>query len=315
MKTYRLYQIDSFTRTPFTGNPAGVVLDADGLTADQMQAIARELKNSETAFVLSPEGKGHDVRVRFFTPTTEVPMCGHATIAAHYARAVELGIDNAEVIQRTLAGDIPIEVTRADGDLLVTMTQSTIDFGPVLERQTVDAICAALRIEPADLDHRCPVQVVSTGHSKVLVGIDSEALLDRLVPDLDALSRLSGELGCNGYFVFTLNHSDRGHAARGRMFAPAIGIPEDPVTGNANGPLAAYMVLYGLIVHDGKTASLVNEQGRAMGRSGNVRVQVEIANGRPVKVKVSGHAVVVYRAVLRVQAGSAGDRADAAETA
>jgi PhzF family phenazine biosynthesis protein len=313
LKTYRLYQIDSFTRTPFSGNPAGVVLDADGLTADQMQAIARELKNSETAFVLSPQGKGHDVRVRFFTPTTEVPMCGHATIAAHYARAVELGIDNALVIQRTLAGDIPIEVARGDDDLEITMTQSTIDFGPVLERQAVDAVCAALRIEPADLDLRCPVQVVSTGHSKVLVGIRSEELLDRLVPDLDALSRLSATLGCNGYFVFTLNHSSPGHAARGRMFAPAIGIPEDPVTGNANGPLAAYLVAHRLITHDGKTATVVNEQGRAMGRSGTVRVQVGIANDRAVKVKVSGHAVVVYRAELQVGGGAAAGRRNAAE--
>ena len=231
-------------------------------------------------------------------------MCGHATIAAHYARAVELGIDNALVIQRTLAGDIPIEVARGDDDLEITMTQSTIDFGSVLEQQTVDAICAALRMKPADLDIRCTVQVVSTGHSKVLVGIKSEGLLDRLVPDLDALSRLSGKLGCNGYFVFTLNHSDHGHAARGRMFAPAIGIPEDPVTGNANGPLAAYLVAHRLIIHDGKTATVVNEQGRAMGRSGTVRVQVEIANGGPVKVRVSGHAVVVYRAALQVEAAA-----------
>jgi PhzF family phenazine biosynthesis protein len=311
LKTYRLYQIDSFTRTPFSGNPAGVVLDADDLTSEQMQAIARELKNSETAFVLSPKGQGHDVHIRFFTPTTEVPMCGHATIAAHYARAVELGIDEASVVQRTLAGDIPIEVKRVDGDLQITMTQASIDFGPVLERHTVEAVCAALRIQVADLDSRCPVRVASTGHSKVLVGIREEALLDRLAPDLDALTQLSEKLGCNGYYVFTLNHSDRRFSARGRMFAPAIGIPEDPVTGNANGPLAAYLVEHRLITHDGKTASLINEQGRALGRSGNVGVRVEIANERPVKVKVSGHAVVVYEASLRVHGRSVSDRPNA----
>lgn len=81
-KKYRIYQVDSFTRKKFSGNPAGVVLDADGLSEAQMQAIARELNNSETAFVLAPEADDHDVRVRFFTPTTEVPSCGHATIAA-----------------------------------------------------------------------------------------------------------------------------------------------------------------------------------------------------------------------------------------
>lgn len=300
MKTYRLFHIDSFTRAAFSGNPAGVVLDADGLSTEQMQAIARELKHSETAFVLSPQGDGHDVQVRFFTPTTEVPMCGHATIAAHYARALALGIDNALVVQRTLAGDIPVEVKRVDDELVVAMTQRVIEFGFMLPRSTIDAICAALGIRFTDLDSMCPVRVVSTGHSKVLVGISDEALLDRLAPDLAALAQLSGELGCNGYYVFTLNHADRRFSARGRMFAPAIGITEDPVTGNANGPLGAYLVLHNLIGHDGKKAYFNFEQGRSIGRSGNVSVEVDISNGWPVKVKVSGHAVVVYEAALRV---------------
>jgi len=85
----RLYQIDAFTNRPFSGNPAGVVANAEGLTEGQMQAIARELNNSETAFLLPPQGSDHDVQVRFFTPTTEVPICGHATISAHYVRALE----------------------------------------------------------------------------------------------------------------------------------------------------------------------------------------------------------------------------------
>ena len=89
MRRYRVYQVDSFTTEKFRGNPAGVVPDADGLSEPEMQVIARELGNPETAFVLSPDGTDHDVRVRFFTPTTEVPSCGHATIAAHYVRAVE----------------------------------------------------------------------------------------------------------------------------------------------------------------------------------------------------------------------------------
>ena len=87
-----LYQIDAFTTTPFAGNPAGVVLAAEGMTDAEMLAVARELNNSETAFVLPADGSDHDVRVRFFTPTTEVPTCGHATIGAHYARAIEYGL-------------------------------------------------------------------------------------------------------------------------------------------------------------------------------------------------------------------------------
>lgn len=88
-KKYRIYQIDSFTKELFTGNPAGVVTNADGLSDTQMQQIARELNNSETAFIFSSNIDNYDIHVRFFTPTNEVPICGHATIAAHYARATE----------------------------------------------------------------------------------------------------------------------------------------------------------------------------------------------------------------------------------
>lgn len=89
MKKYFLYQVDSFTREKFRGNPAGVISNAEGLDENQMQKIARELNNSETAFVFQSNDKNYDVHVRFFTPTSEVPICGHATIAAHYIRAVE----------------------------------------------------------------------------------------------------------------------------------------------------------------------------------------------------------------------------------
>ena len=89
MKKYRVYQVDSFTREKFSGNPAGVVYHADGLTKRQMQQLARELNNSETAFIFTGKKPDYDVEVRYFTPTTEVPICGHATIAAHYVRAIE----------------------------------------------------------------------------------------------------------------------------------------------------------------------------------------------------------------------------------
>ena len=99
-KKYPIYQVDAFTDKKFAGNPAGVVLDADGLSEAQMQAIASELNNSETAFVLAPEADDHDVRVRFFTPTTEVRSCGHATIAVHYVRAIEYALPSFILMQK-----------------------------------------------------------------------------------------------------------------------------------------------------------------------------------------------------------------------
>jgi len=131
MKTYRIYQIDAFTRERFKGNPAGVVPNADGLTEAQMQTIARELNNSETAFIFSPNAPDHDVRIRFFTPTTEVPSCGHATISAHYVRALENNLPGCTVIQKIGIGILPVEVIREGGDYRIIMTQGRIEFSEI----------------------------------------------------------------------------------------------------------------------------------------------------------------------------------------
>jgi PhzF family phenazine biosynthesis protein len=108
-----LHQADAFTSTPFTGNPAGVVLDAQGMTDAEMLVVARELNNSETAFVLPADAADHDVRVRFFTPTAEVPTCGHATVRAHYARAVEYGLPSCSLVQKTGSPARPGQLTAA----------------------------------------------------------------------------------------------------------------------------------------------------------------------------------------------------------
>ena len=103
-RSYAVYQVDAFTKEKLSGNPAGVVLDARGLTDEEMRRIARELNNSETAFLFPGKPGEYDVQVRFFTPAKEVPVCGHATIASHYVRAMELGLDSARVVQKCGAG-------------------------------------------------------------------------------------------------------------------------------------------------------------------------------------------------------------------
>lgn len=115
-KKYNLYQIDSFTKENFTGNPAGVITNADGLTTDVMQKIARELNNSETAFIFSSNSSEYDVHIRFFTPTNEVPICGHATIAAHYARAIENKLQTSRVYHKTGAGILPVDIVKENDD-------------------------------------------------------------------------------------------------------------------------------------------------------------------------------------------------------
>jgi PhzF family phenazine biosynthesis protein len=296
MKKFKLYQIDSFTTELFRGNPAGVVPDADGLTEAQMQAIAREMSNSETAFILSPTAADHDVWIRFFTPTTEVPSCGHATIAAHYVRAREMGIPPCRVIQKIGAGILPVEILREGEDYRVVMTQGPPEFGEPFDEKKRGEIVAALGLAKADLNPRCPIQVVSTGHSKVLVGIRERTTLNRLKPDLARLTEISRQIQCNGYFVFTLGKDPV--LSHGRMFAPAIGIPEDPVTGNANGPLGAYLVEHRLVQTFGTCFTFKGQQGEAIGRLGTVDVTVEIEEGKPKIVQVGGRAVIVFKAEL-----------------
>ncbi len=308
MSSYRIYQVDAFTTEKFCGNPAGVVPEADGLSAGQMQMIARELNNSETAFVLSPDGADHDVRVRFFTPTIEVPSCGHATIAAHYVRALEKSLPTCTVVQKIGAGILPVDVVHEGSDYRIVMTQGTPEFSEPFGAAQAEEILVALGLPETALDARCPIQVVSTGHSKVLVGIRSRKTLDGLRPNLARLAEISGRIGCNGYFVFTLDPDTGDPLAHGRMFAPAIGIAEDPVTGNANGPLGAYLVEHGLAVPEGGRGGgrgrgrlfFRARQGEALGRPGTVEVEVETEGSRPKVVRVAGRAVVVYKSELEL---------------
>jgi PhzF family phenazine biosynthesis protein len=300
MKTYRVYQIDAFTRERFKGNPAGVVPDADGLTDSQMQAIAREMNNAETAFILSATAANHEVWVRFFTPTTEVPSCGHATISAHYVRAIEEELPTCTVLQRIGIGILPVDVVKEGGDYKIIMTQGAIEISEEIGDQTQDDILGALGLGDGDTDERFPIKIASTGHSKVMVGIRSRAKLNSLAPDLTKLTNISGVIGCNGYFVFTFDSDDSEILSHGRMFAPAIGIPEDPVTGNANGPLGAYLVHHGILKATGGIASFKGKQGEAIGRPGIVEVTVEVEDGRATKVKVGGHATVAFKTEIKV---------------
>lgn len=298
-----LFHIDAFTRTQFRGNPAGVVLEADGLSDPQMQDIARELKHSETAFVLRPQREDHDFHVRFFTPTVEVPVCGHATIAAHYAIACSAAAAGASVersvVQKTGAGLQRIRTVRdpssAGTDWRIEIEQGAPQFGEPLGDDWRQRVSGALGVD--ELAAGRPLQVVSTGHSKVMVPLPDGFSLERLRPDMDALAALSREIGCNGWFPFVLKDS---RATEGRMFAPAIGIPEDPVTGNANGPLGAYLVRHKLIQHDGMELVFDGHQGRAMRRDGVVRVRVAVEGGAPVRVTISGEAVILFSTPLEL---------------
>jgi len=301
MRKYKLYQIDSFTKEAFTGNPAGVITNADGLTEDEMQKIARELNNSETAFIFSSTSNEYDVHVRFFTPTKEVPICGHATIAAHYARAIENKLDTSRIYQKTGAGNLPVDIIKENDDYKIVMTQGKIEFGDIIDKENKKDLISALSISNDDLMENYEVQIVSTGHSKIMVGIKSIETLNKMEPNYDALSKLSDILKCNGYYVFTVNDQDSDILVHGRMFAPAIGINEDPVTGNANGPLGAYLVQHNFVNHNNSCFKFKAKQGESIKRAGIIEVEVKIENKEPVEVKISGNAVIAFKSQLSLE--------------
>lgn len=301
MKKYRLYQVDSFTKDRLHGNPAGVVPNADGLTEDQMQRIARELNNSESAFIFSSDSPEYDVEVRFFTPVTEVPLCGHATIAAHYVRALEGAKTSGRAVQKTKAGILPVDVLEDKGDYSIVMTQGTPKVEPPLSSEVVERIAKALGIKVEDLREDCPVAIASAGNAKIMVGIKSREQLHALTPELGALTQISKDVGCSGYYVFTLSPEEE-VLVHGRVFSPAIGINEDPVTGNANGPLGIYFVHYGICKDLEKEDSLDFDiiQGEAIRRDGGMHVHITKEKGKPVLAQITGKAVVAFKTEIEL---------------
>ncbi|MBP3039108.1 PhzF family isomerase [Bacillaceae bacterium Marseille-Q3522] len=297
-RKYSLYQVDAFTKEKFTGNAAGVVTNATGLTADEMQKIARELNNSETAFLFPANDRDHDIQIRFFSPTNEVPICGHATIASHYVRAVEKNLQTARVFQKTGAGILPVDIIKENDDYKIIMTQGKIEFGEILAGKKKESLLASLNLKENELLENFPLQIVSTGNAKVMIGVKNRGVLHALEPNYDALVKLSSIIGCNGFYVFTTDSPDNDIFVHGRMFAPASGVKEDPVTGNANGPLGAYLVQHQLVSHNHSCFTFKAKQGEAINRAGIIEVEVKINHDEPVEVKISGNAVIVYKTEL-----------------
>lgn len=264
-----------------------------------MQKIARELNNSETAFVFSSDSEVYEAYIRYFTPIREVPICGHATIAAHYARAIENKLNTTVLYHKTGAGILPVEIVKDENDYKITMIQGKIEFGAFLCNNEKKQLLIALGITNQELLNNHPVQIVSTGHSKVLIGIKNLEILHGLKPNYEKLVKLSDIIKCNGYYVYTINPYDD-FLIHGRMFAPAIGINEDPVTGNANGPLGAYLVHHNLVKHNNSTFKFKSKQGEAIGRTGIIEVNVKIENQNPVEVAISGNAVILFRTEITI---------------
>ncbi|EHS3160742.1 PhzF family phenazine biosynthesis isomerase, partial [Escherichia coli] len=181
----------------------------------------------------------------------------------------------------------------------ISLEQGTPGFEPPLEGETRAAIINALHLTEDDILPGLPIQVATTGHSKVMIPLKPEVDIDALSPDLNALTAISKKIGCNGFFPFQIRPGK--NETDGRMFSPAIGIVEDPVTGNANGPMGAWLVHHNVLPHDGNVLRVKGHQGRALGRDGMIEVTVTIRDNQPEKVTISGTAVILFHAEWAIE--------------
>ncbi|MDP8985704.1 MAG: PhzF family phenazine biosynthesis isomerase [Pseudomonadota bacterium] len=293
----RLFQVDAFTRTRFTGNPAAVVLDADGQDDATLKSIAREFAQTEVAFVSAATAPDHDVRLRFFNARKEAPFVGHATIAAH-AVLLALGRRGPGVCrQHSGTGIIEVRV-RDQGGTLIEFRQSRPELDAPLPLKTTLRVAEALHLPGARLHEAMPARIARKGSTRLLVPVQGAEALDALSPHLDTLISLGNEIGVDGFFVFSVDRGpqEASLVTESRMFCPALGIPEDPVSGNAHAMLASYLWELGQL--DQNTLAFVGRQGRHMNRPGEVSVKLEVEHGSLVAAHIGGSAVIVSEGTL-----------------
>ena len=303
--TYPFYQLDVFTREPLAGNPLAVFPEASGLDPRTMQALAREMNLSETTFVTASPAATR--RVRFFTPAAEIPLAGHPTIGTWWL-LTELGLPgmprdgSVRVTQETGRGVLPVDVTLAAGaPAEVTMTQARPEFGPVVEDRA--KLAAALGGDRSLLADRPAPQVVSTALPQLMVPIRSRAQLSAL-PSGGAgaeLAALLTAMNTDCAMLFVPDESGAADTVWCRMFAPGLGVTEDPATGSAAGALGAYLVRHGLVRPRDGTARIVMNQGLEIGRPSVMRVTVRTGAAADTwEVRVGGSAVRIIEGVVRL---------------
>ena len=293
-RTIHVHQVDAFTRIKFTGNPAGVVLEADALTDAEMLAIARELNNADTAFVLKADAADHDLRVRFFTPRTEAAFVGHASVAAHYVLSGATTHDSRRVRQKSRAGIVEVDIRGNDAQRRIAIRQSPPALGREINDRERLAVMDALALASHDLDLHCPVQVVGASSTRLMVGVRGAEQLRQLKPDVSRLTTLSAQLGAQGFFVFTLAPELPDVLTESRMFCPALGIAEDPVSGNAHGMLGVYLARHRLLGPAAERVHFGGAQGHHVNRPGRVEIELEFRDETVAGVWIVGQATAIF---------------------
>ncbi len=292
----QLFRVDAFSARAGAGNPAGVVLGADALEPAQYRALAQQLGAADVAFVLEPDADDHDLRVRFLTPRGEAPFIGHATLAVHAVlAALQLPPRRR---QRSAAGIVEIDTLAATPPrIAVHLPPPTLGAG--LAAEQLESVLAALGLERGDLDPRCTPRIAGTSGTRLLLGVRDARALHGARPQHAALVALSAQLGAPGYFLYTLRPAQPDVYTEARMFCPALGIPEDPVSGNAHALLGALLLHQGLLAAPAGAGPAAHEvleftgaQGSDVQRPGQVTVALALSAGTLRAVSIIGEAVV-----------------------
>ena len=281
MATYRYVVADVFTDRPLTGNQLAVFTDAREIPEAELQPLAREMNFSETVFVYPPAGDGH-ARIRIFTPMDELPFAGHPVLGTAFVLAGPLQLP--EIRLETGVGVVPVRLDRDEGRIVFGRMEQPIPKVETFDRP--DELLAAVGLEGSEL----PIELYDLGIRHVYVGLPSEEAVAALEPDLAALTRLTGIVGVNCF-------AGSGARWKTRMFAPADGVPEDPATGSAAGPLAVHLARHGRIEF-GQEIEI--RQGEELRRPSTLYARVEGSPKRVEKVEVGGAAVVVARGEFRL---------------
>jgi trans-2,3-dihydro-3-hydroxyanthranilate isomerase len=296
MQKYSYHLVDVFTDQPFGGNQLAVFLSGQHLTAEQMQRIARELNLSETTFVLPAKDDANDFWVRIFTPSIEMQIAGHPTVGTAYVLAKEGFIDADEdedsvtVKFEEGVGVIPVKLEFSDGiPSIITMFQPIPRFDKVYENR--DFIAQMLSISADDLLSNYPVRNLYNGQTFTYIPVKSLDVIKRVKLHLDLWEQHYAEAPAklSGVFVFTPETERPDSYVHSRMFAPPLGIPEDPATGAASGPLGCYLVKYGLA----PAGHIIGEQGFEMGRPSIIHITIEQMGEDFTLVGVGGQSVAV----------------------
>jgi trans-2,3-dihydro-3-hydroxyanthranilate isomerase len=301
-RTYRYLHLDVFTNQLLSGNQLAVFTDPSGLDSEVMQAIALEMAFSETTFILPAQNPDTDFRVRIFTPRAELPMAGHPTVGTTFALAHDgrIAPGTAFVKLGLGIGPVPVGLEWSSDHLhFAWMTQPLPEFGPPLS--AFPEMARALGIEERDIRTNLPIQVVSCGLPFLFVPVVSRSAVNAAQFERSLFKIFCAAAGIDelGVYIFSLEPSNDDAITFSRMFAPGLGVTEDPATGGACGPLGCYLVEHAVLRED-VAAHMLNLQGVAMGRPSRIYISIGQRDGRISSVRVGGESVLVGEGTIEL---------------